>query len=69
MHVARAAAFARYALITWDTVTVGVTLGSIMFFGSWIARHALERMSERLFLGLIEALLVIMGLQFLLIPR
>jgi len=69
MHVARAAAFSRYALITGDTVIVGVTLGSIMFVGSWLARHALERMSERFFLALIEGLLVIMGLQFLLLPR
>jgi len=69
MHVTRGTAFARYALITWDTVTIGVTLGSIMFVGSWIARHALERMSERLFLAIIETLLVIMGLQFLLVPR
>ena len=69
MHVTRGTAFARYALITWDTVVIGVTLGSIMFVGSWIARHALERMSERLFLAIIETLLVIMGLQFLLVPR
>jgi uncharacterized membrane protein YfcA len=69
MHLTRAAAFSRYALITWDTVVVGATLGSIMFFGSWLARRALERMSERLFLALIEGLLVIMGLQFLLVPR
>lgn len=68
MHLTRGAVFARYAVLTPDTVTVGLVLGSTMFAGSWAARRLLDRMSERVFLHVIEALLIGMGLQFLLIP-
>ena len=40
-----------------------------MFGGAWIGRRLLDRMSDRVFLAVLEALLVVMGLQFLLIPR
>jgi hypothetical protein len=40
-----------------------------MFAGSWIARRLLDRMTDRVFLVVVETLLVLMGLQFLLVPR
>jgi len=69
MHVARGAALARYALLTWQTVALGVALGAMMFAGSWLGRRLLDRMSDRIFLGIIEVLVAAMGLQFLLFPR
>jgi hypothetical protein len=69
MHAARTLAFARYALLTWETVAVGAVLGGTMFAGSWVARRLLDRMSDRLFLALVETLLLLMGLQFLLVSR
>jgi uncharacterized membrane protein YfcA len=69
MHITRGAVFARYALLTWETVAVGCVLGSAMFVGSWAARRLLDRMSERVFLWIVESLLVVMGLQLLLFPR
>ncbi len=69
MHVTRSVAFARYALLTWETVAVDAVLGAAMFAGSWIARRLLERISDRVSLLVMEALLVLMGLQFLLISR
>ncbi len=69
MHVTRGAVLARYALLTWETVALGVVLGGTMFLGSWLARRLLEHVSDRVFLRIIEALLVLMGLQFLLFPR
>jgi uncharacterized membrane protein YfcA len=68
MHVTRAGVFARSAVLTADTVTVGLVLGATMFAGTWVGRALLERMSERVFLLVIEALLIAMGLQFLLVP-
>lgn len=68
MHVTRGVVFSRYALLTWPTVALGLVLGTTMVLGSWIARRLLERMSDRLFLALVEALLVLLGLQFLLFP-
>lgn len=68
MHLTRGVVFARYAMLTADTIAVGVVLGGTMFAGSWIGRQLLDRMSERAFLLIIEALLIGMGLQFLLLP-
>lgn len=69
MHLARGAALARYALLTRDTVVVGTVLGGTMFAGAWLGRRMLDHMSDRVFLGIIEVLLVAMGLQSLLFPR
>ena len=69
MHASRSVAFARYALLGWDTVALGCVLGSTMFAGAWIGRRLLDRMSERVFLLIIEALLLVTGLQFVLFSR
>ncbi len=69
MHVTRGTVLARYALLTWDVIGIGCVLGATMFAGSWLGRRLLDRMSDRVFLRLIEALLALMGLQFLLFPR
>ena len=69
MHVARGLAFAGFTLITWETVAVGITLGAVMFVGSWLGRGLLDRMSDRTFLTVLEVFLVLMGLQFLLVSR
>jgi uncharacterized protein len=69
MHMTRALVLARYALLTWDAIGVGCALGATMFAGSWLGRRLLDRMSDRVFLRVIETLLVLMGLQFLLFPR
>ena len=69
LHFTRGAVFARYSLLTWDIVALGCVLGATMFVGAWIARGLLDRMSERVFLAIVEVLLVVMGLQFLLFPR
>lgn len=69
MHLTRGAVFTRYSLLTWDMAALGCVLGGSMFFGTWVARRLLDRMSERVFLWIVEGLLVVMGLQLLLFPR
>ena len=69
MHIARGATLTRYALVTGETLAVGVVLGGTMFAGAWAGRRLLDRMSDRVLLTIVEALLVLMGLQFLLFPR
>ncbi len=67
-YFTRGFVFRRYDLMTGSTVAVGLLLGIIMILGAWVGRRLLDRMSERAFLRLIEALLVVFGLQFLLWP-
>src|SRR5258706_2277909 len=69
MHLSRGAALARYALLTWETVAVGALLGATMFAGSWFGRRLLDRMSDRVFLAIIEVLRLVLGLHSLLFLR
>ena len=48
---------------------MGLVLGSTMFAGAWIGRRLLDRISDRVFLILIEVLLLVSGLHFVLFPR
>ena len=69
MHVARGAVLARYRLLTGETIAIGLVLGATMFAGSWIGRRLLDRLSDRVFLVIIEVLVVLMGLSMLLRGR
>ena len=69
MHVTRGLVFARYRMISTETLVIGLVLGTTMVAGAWIGRRMLDRMSDRAFLAVIEVLLVGMGLQMLLVPR
>ena len=69
MNVTRGIAFARYALLGWDTVALGCLLGSTMIAGAWAGRWLLDRMSDRIFLLILEALTVFAGLHLMLFPR
>jgi uncharacterized membrane protein YfcA len=69
MHVTRGVVLTRYALITWETLAVGGVLGTTMFAGAWIGRRLLDHLSDRAFLVVVEALLVVMGLHVLLFSR
>jgi uncharacterized membrane protein YfcA len=65
MHLTRGLTFAAFAVLTWEAVAIGVVLGLTMFAGSWFARQLLDRMSDRVFLAIVEVFLVLLGLQFL----
>jgi uncharacterized membrane protein YfcA len=67
-YVSRGFIFRKYDLLTGQTVAVGLYIGLVMIVGAWAGRRIVERMSERAFLRVIEALLVVFGLQFLLWP-
>ena len=69
MHVTRGLVFARYRMISGEILIIGLVLGATMFAGAWLGRRMLDRMSDRVFLAVIEVLLVGMGLQMLLVPR
>jgi uncharacterized protein len=66
MHLVRGAGLAKLALLSRETIWLGLSLGATMFLGSWWGRHIVERMSEHAFLVAIEGLLIVMGLHFLL---
>ncbi len=66
MHVTKLLAYGRFSLLSTDNVLFGLALGSVMIFGSLAGKRILDRVSERLFVRLIELTLTVMGLYFLL---
>jgi uncharacterized membrane protein YfcA len=67
-YVSRGIVFRKHDLLAGHTVLVGLFIGLVMIAGAWAGRRLVDKMSERVFLGLIEALLLLFGLQFLLWP-
>ncbi len=66
MHVTKLIAYHRFSLLSGDNTLFGLALGSVMIFGSFAGKRILDRVSERLFVRLIEVTLTVMGFYFLL---
>jgi hypothetical protein len=67
-YVSRGIVFRKHDLLTGQAVAVGLFIGLVMIVGAWAGKRLVDRLSERAFLRIIEALLVVFGLQFLLWP-
>src|SRR6266542_270550 len=65
MHVTKLAAYQGAAVLTLPAVGVGLALGPIMIFGSYVGKRILDRLPERVFVVVIELVLVGAGLWFL----
>ena len=65
MHVTKLVAYESTAILTSRSITVGLALGSIMIFGSFVGKKILDRLPEKIFVLLIEATLLIAGVGFL----
>jgi uncharacterized protein len=67
-YITRAIMFRRAELLTGPIVLIGLYIGVIMIGGAWLGRRLLDRMSETTFLRILEALLIIFGIQFIVWP-
>jgi len=65
MHVAKLGAYQGAAILTLRAVAVGLALGPIMIFGSYVGKRILDRLPERAFVLIIELVLAGTGLWFL----
>jgi uncharacterized membrane protein YfcA len=65
MHVTKLVAYRQTAVLTRSAVAVGLALGPIMILGSFVGKKIVDRLSERVFVFIIDAVLVIAGLMFL----
>jgi len=65
MHVAKLAAYQGTAILTLRAVAVGLALGPIMIFGSYVGKRILDRLPEGAFVLIIELVLAGTGLWFL----
>jgi hypothetical protein len=58
MHVTKLAAYQGTAVLTPRGVAVGLALGPIMILGSYIGKRIVDRLPERVFVAIIELVLV-----------
>jgi len=65
MHVTKLAAYQGTAILTIRAVAIGLALGPIMVVGSAAGKRLLDRLPERVFVVIIEVVLVATGGWFL----
>ena len=65
MHVSKLVAYRQTAVLTRSGVLIGLGLGPIMIGGSSLGKLIVDRLPERVFIAIIEAVLVVAGLLFL----
>ena len=68
MHVVKLGAYTGMAILTGRAVVAGVALGPIMIGGSWVGKRIVDRLPERVFVAIIELVLVGAGVWFVIGP-
>ncbi|HEX9444645.1 MAG TPA: sulfite exporter TauE/SafE family protein [Candidatus Binatia bacterium] len=66
MHVTKLAVYGGTSVLTAAGAEIGLLLGGVMILGSFAGKRILDRVPEKIFLWLVEAALLIAGLNFLL---
>ncbi len=65
MHLAKLIAYKRSAILPLHALLVGLALGPLMVGGSFAGKRIVDRISERVFVVIIEVTLLAAGAQFL----
>jgi hypothetical protein len=65
MHATKLVAYRQAAVLSGAAVLVGLALGPLMVAGSWAGKRIVDRLPERVFVAIIEAVLILAGVLFL----
>ena len=65
MHVTKLVAYRQTAVLTGAAVLIGLALGPLMVFGSWLGKRIVDRLPEKVFIAIIEGVLIVAGTLFL----
>jgi len=65
MHVTKLVAYRQTAVLTQFGVLAGLALGPVMILGSYLGKKIVDKLPERIFVLVIEAVLIAAGLMFL----
>jgi uncharacterized protein len=65
MRVTKLVAYHQTAVLTGADVLVGLALGPIMVFGSWLGKLIVDRLPGKVFIAIIEGVLIVAGALFL----
>jgi len=69
MHVTKLVAYRGTAVLPASSIFTGLAVGPIMVAGSWLGKRILDRLPEKVFVLLIEAVMTVAGLLFLIRGR
>lgn len=64
MHITKGIVYSKYALLSWDTVAIGLAMGVVMIFGSFIGKKIIDRLPKVWFTYIVEAVVLITGIGF-----
>jgi uncharacterized protein len=64
MHVTKLVAYRQAAVLTGSAFLIGLSLGPIMIAGSYLGKRIVDRLPPRVFVFIIEGVLVVAGLLF-----
>jgi uncharacterized protein len=65
MHVFKLIAYRQRAVLTGPDILIGLVLGPVMVIGSYLGKRIVDRVPEKAFVWIVEAVLVIAGVFFL----
>lgn len=65
MHFTKLSVYGGYSMLNSNTVLFGLGIGSVNFVGSYIAKRIMARLSEQVFLLIIEGILLVSGIFFI----
>ena len=65
MHVTKLVAYRQTAVLTRSGAFAGLLLGPIMLLGSFLGKRVVGKLPEKVFVLLIESVLIVAGLLFL----
>lgn len=69
MRIATLIAYRQAAVLTWNATWIGLLLGPVMILGSFLGKKIVDRLPEKVFVAIIEAVLIVAGLLFLILGR
>ncbi len=65
MHIVKLIAYRQTAVLTLSAALIGLGLGPVMILGSFLGKRILDRLPEKVFVAIIEGVLIVAGLFFL----
>lgn len=65
MHVTKLIVYRQTDVLSGRDALIGLALGPLMVLGSWLGKRIVDRLPERVFVAIIEIVLVVAGLMFL----
>lgn len=65
MHVTKLVAYRQTDVLTVSGIVIGLALGPVMVLGSWFGKKIVDKLPEKVFIGIIEAVLIVAGVLFL----